>query len=108
MAVLGISAISGWLNLLAYTPKQSAIVTTLRMLAAIQKLVEEGHEEEEAVELAPGHYEFVKDMLSRFMTLEQYGGKLTLIDAILRLRAFGFKGTSCCMATFNSLWRSCG
>ncbi|KAH5617489.1 hypothetical protein HBI23_255720 [Parastagonospora nodorum] len=101
MAVLGISATSGWLNPLAYTPKQSAIVTTSRMLvlyqstkmrkAAIQKLVEEGHEEEEAVELAPGHHEFVKDMSSRFMTLEQYGGKPTPMDAILRLRAFGFK-----------------
>ncbi|KAH5545315.1 hypothetical protein HBI26_254510 [Parastagonospora nodorum] len=107
MAVLGISAISGWLNLLAYTPKQSAISTKMRK-AAIQKLVEEGHEEEEAVELAPGYYEFVKDMSSRFMTLEQYSSKLTLMDAILRLRAFGFKGTSCCMATFNLLWRSCG
>ncbi|KAH5553424.1 hypothetical protein HBI26_237430 [Parastagonospora nodorum] len=59
--------------------------------AAIQKLVEEGHEEEEAVKLAPGYYEFVKDISSRFITLEQYSGKPTPIDAILQLRAFSFK-----------------
>ncbi|KAH6132289.1 hypothetical protein HBI68_255650 [Parastagonospora nodorum] len=101
MAVLGISATSGWLSPLVYTPKQSAIITTSRMLvlyqstkmrkAAIEKLVEEGHDEEEAAELAPGHHEFVQDMSSRFMTLEQYSGKPTPMDAILRLRAFGFK-----------------
>ncbi|KAH5737485.1 hypothetical protein HBI18_067960 [Parastagonospora nodorum] len=101
MAVLGIGATSGWLSPLVYTPKQSAIVTTSRMLvlyqstkmrkAAIQRLGEEGHEEEEAAQLAPGHHEFVKDMSSRFMTLEPYGGKPTPMDTILRLRAFGFK-----------------
>jgi hypothetical protein len=32
IAVLGISAESGWLDLLVYTPKQSAVVTTLCML----------------------------------------------------------------------------
>jgi hypothetical protein len=32
MAVLGISAESGWLDLLVYTPKQLAVVTTSRML----------------------------------------------------------------------------
>ncbi|KAH5708161.1 hypothetical protein HBI18_241080 [Parastagonospora nodorum] len=101
MAVLGIGATSGWLSPLVYTPKQSAVVTTSRMLvlyqstkmrkAAIEKLVEEGQDEEEAAELAPGHYEFVKDMSNRFMTLEPYGGKPTPMDAILRLRTFGFK-----------------
>jgi hypothetical protein len=32
IAVLGISAESSWLSLLIYTPKQSAVVSTLRML----------------------------------------------------------------------------
>jgi hypothetical protein len=32
IAVLGISAESGWLSLLIYTPKQSAVVSTLRIL----------------------------------------------------------------------------
>lgn len=32
MAVLGISATSGWLDPLVYTPKQSAVVTIARML----------------------------------------------------------------------------
>lgn len=49
------------------------------------------NDEETAAEMAPGHYDFVRDMANRFMTLEQYGGCPTLIDAILRLRAFGFK-----------------
>jgi hypothetical protein len=84
-----------------YTPKQSAIVTTARMLVlyqstkmraeAIAKLVEDGNDEETAAEMAPGHHDFVRDMSNRFMTLEQYGGRPTPMDAILRLRAFGFK-----------------
>jgi hypothetical protein len=36
MAVLGISAESGWLDPLVYTPKQSAVVTTSRMLVLYQ------------------------------------------------------------------------
>ena len=52
MAVLGISAESGWLNPMVYTPKQSAVVTTSRMLILyrstqlrqeqVNRLVDEG------------------------------------------------------------------
>jgi hypothetical protein len=52
MAVLGISAESGWLNPIVYTPKQSAVVTTSRMLILyrstqlrqeqVNRLVDEG------------------------------------------------------------------
>jgi hypothetical protein len=36
MAVLGISAESGWLSLLVYTPKQSAVISISRMLVLYQ------------------------------------------------------------------------
>jgi hypothetical protein len=52
MAVLGISAESGWLDPMVYTPKQSAVVTTSRMLILyrstqlqqeqVNRLVDEG------------------------------------------------------------------
>jgi hypothetical protein len=101
MAVLDISAESGWLDPLAYTPKQSAVVTTSCMLVLyrstqmrqeqVDKLTAEGWGLEDAADMAPPHLQFVQEMASRFMTLTEYNGKLTLMDSILRLRAFGFK-----------------
>jgi hypothetical protein len=101
MAVLGISAESGWLSPLVYTPKQSAIVSTSRMLVLykstqmrqeeVDKLARQGHSAEDAAALAHGHHHFVGEMAGRFMTLITFGGKPTPMDTILRLRAFGFK-----------------
>ncbi len=101
MAVLGISADSGWLSPLVYTPKQSAIVSTSRMLVLyksaqmrqqeVEKLIAEGFGTEDAAAIAPGHHHFVQEMSNRFMTLAAYGGQPTPMDTILRLRAFGFK-----------------
>jgi superfamily II DNA helicase RecQ len=101
MAVLGISAESGWLSPLIYTPKQSAVVSTSRMLVLyrstqmrqdqIDKLAAEGWGAEDAAAMATPHLEFVRDMANRFMTLIEYNGKPTPMDSILRLRAFGFK-----------------
>jgi hypothetical protein len=101
MAVLGISAESGWLSPLTYTPKQSAMVSTSRMLVLyrstqmrreqVGKLSAEGWGLEDAAAMAPPHLEFVQDMANRFMTLSEYNGKPTPMDSILRLRAFGFK-----------------
>jgi hypothetical protein len=101
MAVLGISAESGWLSPLVYTPKQSAVISTSRMLVLyrstqlrqdqINKLVAEGWGSDDAADIAPPHLEFVQDMAHRFMTLIEYNGKPTPMDSILRLRAFGFK-----------------
>ena len=101
MAVLGISAESGWLSPLVYTPKQSAVISTSRMLVLyrstqlrqdrINELVAEGWGSEDAADIAPPHLEFVQDMANRFMTLIEYNGKPTPMDSILRLRAFGFK-----------------
>ncbi|KAI1676246.1 Superfamily II DNA helicase [Pyrenophora tritici-repentis] len=101
MAVLGVSADRGWLDPLMYTPKQSAIVSISRMLvlyqahrernAQIDKLVAGGYSEETASNMAVTHFELVQDMCHRFMALTDYNGRPTPMDAILRLRAFGFK-----------------
>jgi hypothetical protein len=101
MAVLGISADSGWLSALVYTPKQSGVIAIARMLVlyrstqmrqqAVDKLAEEGWGDEDAAVMAPSYFEYVQEMANRFMTLTEYNGKLTPMDAILRLRAFRFK-----------------
>ncbi|KAJ6194071.1 hypothetical protein J3E72DRAFT_199128, partial [Bipolaris maydis] len=101
MAVLGVSADRGWLDPLMYTPKQSAMVSISRMLvlyqahrertAQIDKLEAGGYSEEKASNMAASHFELVQDMCHRFMALTDYNGRPTPMDAILRLRAFGFK-----------------
>ncbi|KAL6155692.1 hypothetical protein ACJBU6_05896 [Exserohilum turcicum] len=87
MAVLGVSADKVWLDPLMYTPKQSAIERS----AQIDKLVAGGYSKETASTTAATHFELVQDMCHRFMALTDYNGQPTPMDAILRLRAFGFK-----------------
>jgi hypothetical protein len=41
--------------------------------------------------MAPCHFDFVQEIAKRFMTLTDYNSKPTPIDAILQLKAFGFK-----------------
>ncbi|KAL6154866.1 hypothetical protein ACJQWK_00890 [Exserohilum turcicum] len=41
--------------------------------------------------MAVTHFKLVQDMCHRFMALTDYNGRPTPMDAILRLRAFGFK-----------------
>ena len=102
MAVLGISGESGWLSLLIYTPKLSAVIGTSRMLVLYrstqvrqEKMDElrekEGWGLEDAAAIAPSYHQLVQEMANRFMTLTAYGGKLTPIDALLRQKAFSFK-----------------
>jgi hypothetical protein len=57
----------------------------------VDKLAEEGWGDEDAAVMAPSYFEYVQEMANRFMTLTEYNGKPTPIDAILRLRAFRFK-----------------
>jgi hypothetical protein len=54
-------------------------------------LVEEGWGGEDAAVIALCYFDFVQEMAKQFMTLTDYDGKLTLMDAILQLKAFGFK-----------------
>jgi hypothetical protein len=57
----------------------------------VEKWKAQGFGAEDAAAMALGHHTFVQEMSHRFMTLAEYGGKPTPMDAILRLRAFGFK-----------------
>jgi hypothetical protein len=41
--------------------------------------------------MALSYFEYVQEIANQFITLTKYNSKLTPIDAILRLRAFGFK-----------------
>jgi hypothetical protein len=41
--------------------------------------------------MAPSHFQFACKMVSRSMTLTQYGGKPKLTDSIQRLKAYGMK-----------------
>ena len=45
----------------------------------------------EAEELAESHFDLVKNMAHRFMTLVMYGGSPTPMDWLLRLKAYGMK-----------------
>lgn len=101
MAVLGIDANCGWVTPLTYTPKQAAVVNITRMLVLYQstqmrksevaKLEAEGWGRKDAEDMAPSHFYFVKNMANRFMTLTNYSGEPTPIDAIQRLKAYGMK-----------------
>ncbi|KAH7070862.1 hypothetical protein FB567DRAFT_455776, partial [Paraphoma chrysanthemicola] len=100
-AVLRISVDSGWLSPLEYTPKQSAIVSTSRLMVLcksmqmrrvrVDRLTRRGYSAEDATAIAPGHYQVVQETVSRSMTLTEYSGKTTPSDANVRLRAIGFK-----------------
>lgn len=101
LAVLGISGGSGWLNPLIYTPKQSAIITTTRMLVLyrahqfhqsdVERLTRQGYGLNDAKALAQTILSYVQEMASQFMTLMQFNGRSTPMDTILRLRSFGLK-----------------
>jgi hypothetical protein len=41
--------------------------------------------------MAPGHFQFVREMADRFMTLTRHGGEPMPIDCIQRLKAYGMK-----------------
>jgi len=102
MAVLGIDYQRGWMNPLGYTPKIAAIVNVARMLVLYQatkmrreEIVrlreEEGWGQQDAEDMAPGHFDFVEEMANRFMTLVSYGGRPCPVDWLQRLKAYGMK-----------------
>ena len=101
MAVLGIDAQCGWMSPLIYTPKQAAVVNVARMLVLyestrrrkqhIAELEAEGASRHDAQDKAPSHFHFVREMVSRFMTLTVFGGDPTPVDSIQRLKAYGMK-----------------
>ena len=101
-AVLGISKENGWVSPLLYTPKLAALVNVGRMLVLLkatkmrkeqagQLQSEGGMPAEEAMELAPSHFELVQEMVLRFMTLVEYRGKPCPVGCLQSLKAFGLK-----------------
>jgi hypothetical protein len=100
MAVLGVSAETGWLSPLMYTPKQSAIVTVSCMLVLYQascerrrqiaKLVDGGYSEESAGRVAPTHFELVQEMCNHFMVITDHKHPPTPMNAVFRLLSFGY------------------
>ena len=95
------SADRAWLDPLMYTPKQSAVISISRILVLYQahkkrgkqiaELTAGGYSKERARIVAATHFELVQTICHRFISLTNYNGYPTPIDAILRLRAFGFK-----------------
>lgn len=101
-AVLGVDGDRGWKDALVYTPTISAIVTVAKMLVlysaakrrnehVAEIIGRDGFAKEDAEDLAPGHFDLVKEMANGFMTLTSYGGTPSPIDWLLRLRTYGMK-----------------
>src|SRR5690242_2746291 len=101
MVVLGIDAQCGWMRPLVYTPKLAADEGVSRMLVVYrstqlrrQQMAEvraEGGNHKAALDKAPSHFHFVREMANRFMTLTSYNGEPTPMDSIQRLKAYGMK-----------------
>ncbi|KAK4170629.1 hypothetical protein QBC36DRAFT_226075, partial [Triangularia setosa] len=99
LAVLGIDVAHGWRSALVYTPRLSAIVTVARMLVLykakqerddeIEQRRAEGETQQEAQQNARSHFDRVREMVQRFMTIVAFDGQPSPMDSILRLRAYG-------------------
>lgn len=102
LAVLGIDSQTGdWKSALSYTPILSAIVAVARALVVyrawqmrqhnVHNALERGSTEEEAKSEAPSVVEGVDRLVQRFMTLREFGGRISPMDRILRTRTYGLK-----------------
>ena len=102
LAVLGIDTQNGsWKSALNYTPILSAIVSVMRALVVHrawrmrQDSIAVGHadglSEEEAKRQARSAVEGVDVLVQRFMTLREFGGRISPMDRILRTRTYGLK-----------------
>ena len=100
LAVLGIQPEHGWRSALVYTPVLSAVVTVARMFVLYKaKRAREaeirrrryaaGESEAQARQRARSHFDRVREMVRRFMTIIAYDGRPSPMDSVLRLRAYG-------------------
>jgi hypothetical protein len=100
LAVLGVHTQNGWQSALNYTPKLSAVVTVARMVVlytAYRQRQEEienrqaaaSETREQASKHARTHFDRVRAMVQRFMTIIAFQGQPSPLDSILRLRAYG-------------------
>ena len=101
-AVLGLEVErEGWRSALSYTPVLSAIITVMRALVvykaynhrqqSIQSDVRRGLSEEEAKRKAPAVVHGVDAVVKRFMTIREFGGRVTPMDRLLRQRTYGMR-----------------
>ena len=102
LAVLGIDTQTGsWKSALSYTPILSAVVAIMRALVVyrawqmrqhnIRDKMSQGLSEEEAAAQARSTVEGVDMLVQRFMTLREFGGRISPMDRILRMRTYGLK-----------------
>jgi hypothetical protein len=93
-AVLGLEVErGGWRSALSYTPMLSAIIRTLRALVvyrahgdrqrSIEANIRQGSTEAEARRRAPAIVDGVDAMVKRFMTIRDFGGRITPMDRLL-------------------------
>jgi len=101
-AVLGLEVErGGWRSALSYTPVLSAIITTLRALViyraygdrrrSIEADIRQGLSEVEAKRRAPAIVDGVDVMVKRFMTIRDFGGRITPMDRLLYQRTYGMR-----------------
>ncbi len=102
LAVLGIDTQNGsWKSAMSYTPILSAIVAVMRALVvyrawqirqnSIREHIATGWSTEEASDQARSVVDGVDKLVARFMTLRKFGGRISPMDRILRLRTYGLK-----------------
>ena len=86
---------------MSYTPMLSAIITTLRALVvyrahgdrrrSIETDIRQGSTEAEARRRAPAIVDGVDAMVKRFMTIRDFGGRITPMDRLLHQRTYGMR-----------------
>ena len=102
LAVLGLDTEKGgWMPAENFTPLLSAIVTVTRAMVvytahkhregAIQEGVQRGFDQRAAEEQAPSHFEVIRQMVHKFMTLTEFGGIPSPMDRMLHMRTYGMK-----------------
>jgi hypothetical protein len=101
-AILGLEVEKGgWRSALSYTPMLSAIITMLQALVvyqahgdrqrSIEANIRQGSTEAEARQRAPAIVDSVDVIVKRFMTIWDFGGRITPMDRLLHQRTYGMR-----------------
>ncbi|KAK4551753.1 hypothetical protein LTR86_010946, partial [Recurvomyces mirabilis] len=99
LAVLGLDEQGNWKAALNYTPTLSAVITTMRAVVvhrawlsrqqAIQRAIDDGESEEDAQRMAPSVVSGVDQLTKRFMTMREFGGRISPMDRLYHQRTYG-------------------
>jgi superfamily II DNA helicase RecQ len=114
-AVLGVDRNCGWKPPPNYTTLLSGVVTVAKMLvlySAVQArkrevadlVATQGWGPQDAADMATSHFDLVRQSVTSFMTLTDYGGRPTPMDWVLRLRAYGKGANKETNAVGHVLW----